>query len=466
MSAEPVAAPAASPSETELQKPKEEETSRLGKFIQTYSGFLSSFVIGVAGLVATSIWQYRQSEMASRQADSQQRIAETKAANDWRIERAEILSKNLQVLAAHGENTVEQRYGVLLSLTRGDILDPELAVSYALDLGKDSPEYMRTVLANTSAKSYARLASAYELTCTQRYGLARDVALCRGDRQAERSGAIADLIADELESAQTHGDAGPLSLLRDERQVQATPMRLGGLFGGYLGTLYERRQWNDIAKFESFSTGARLIAALQLAAERPTEFVTAADEAQIKKFHDERSAWLASYLFGASCTADCKGRLVDPILTSYQDSRGRFDEVMRSLLKRPRGEVGPSLARLHARLLACQIEPENLRALRDAVLVPVLAAEVQKPAPDGAVVDDVAGLLALVPEPTDGPARAAWSGLLARLKQLGGKTWARGFVARREAAKKVRTNPTPTLKKAMFCNANESADDAIDDGAE
>src|SRR5438067_1868069 len=107
------------------EEAKEGETTKLGKFIQTYSAFLSSFVIGIAGLVATSIWQYRQSEIARRQAESQQKLAEIKAENDWRIERAEILSKNLQVLAASGGSNVEQRYGVLLSLTRGDILDPE-----------------------------------------------------------------------------------------------------------------------------------------------------------------------------------------------------------------------------------------------------------------------------------------------------------------------------------------------------
>jgi hypothetical protein len=74
--------------------------SKLGKFIQTYHSFLSSFVIGVAGLVATSIWQYRQSQIASQQARSEQSIAQTKAENDWRIARAEILSKNLNVLGA------------------------------------------------------------------------------------------------------------------------------------------------------------------------------------------------------------------------------------------------------------------------------------------------------------------------------------------------------------------------------
>jgi hypothetical protein len=55
-----------------------EEVTKLGKFIQTYSAFLSSFVIGVAGLVATSIWQYRQSQIASAQAQLQQAIAATK----------------------------------------------------------------------------------------------------------------------------------------------------------------------------------------------------------------------------------------------------------------------------------------------------------------------------------------------------------------------------------------------------
>ena len=58
-----------------------EEGSRIGKFIVRYHTFLSSFVIGAAGLVATSIWQYRQSETAQRQAEAQQKVAETQAEN-------------------------------------------------------------------------------------------------------------------------------------------------------------------------------------------------------------------------------------------------------------------------------------------------------------------------------------------------------------------------------------------------
>ena len=148
---------------TEPAKPSDDEpTSRVGRrFLHRYSAFLSSFVIGIAGLVATSIWQYRQSEIAQQQAESQQKVAETQAENQWRIERAEILAKNLSVLSAQGPDSVEQRYGVLLSLTRGNILDPELAVSYALELGKDNPDYMESVLANTADKDYHRLSRSY-----------------------------------------------------------------------------------------------------------------------------------------------------------------------------------------------------------------------------------------------------------------------------------------------------------------
>src|SRR5438874_5234053 len=147
---------------------RQHETSKLGHFIQTYSGFLSSFVIGVAGLIATSIWQYRQSQIAAEGARSEQAIARTKAENDWRIARAEILGKNLGVLSAQGAGTADQRFGVLLSLTRGNIIDPELAVSYALELGRDNADYMRSVLASTADKNYGQLAQAFKLTCLQR----------------------------------------------------------------------------------------------------------------------------------------------------------------------------------------------------------------------------------------------------------------------------------------------------------
>src|SRR6266852_8523557 len=206
------------------------QATRIGKFIQTYHGFLSSFVIGAAGLIATSIWQFRQAEIAGRQAAAQQKVAETQAENNWKIEKAKILAQNLQTLSAQGANNVEQRYGVLLSLTRGNILDPELAVSYALELGKDSPEYMRSVLTNAGGKDYWRLARAFEPTCDQRYGVTRNIGACAVDKLADRSAAIAEMISDELQAAFAGGKLGPAAILADEHQVQSQAVRLCWFF--------------------------------------------------------------------------------------------------------------------------------------------------------------------------------------------------------------------------------------------
>jgi hypothetical protein len=288
--------------------PAHHELSRFGHFIQTYSGFLSSFVIGVAGLVATSIWQYRQSLNAERQAISEQAIAKTKAENDWRIARAEILAKNLGVLSSQSPDTADQRFGVLLSLTRGSILDPELAVSYALELGKVNPDYMRSVLASTTQKNYVQLEHAFALTCLQRYGVERAAAICKDDKLAERSDAIAGLLEDELSAANLAGagESGPLGLLREERAVQSRPAKLMWLFEPYLQDLYERRQWKEIEAFEGSGVGARLIAALVLATARTGELVPAAEQADLVKFHAERRKWLTSYM--ASWSTSCSRR--------------------------------------------------------------------------------------------------------------------------------------------------------------
>ena len=91
----------------------------------------------------------------------------------------------------------------MLSLSRGNILDPDLAVTYALELGKDNPEYMASVLANIEQKDqhhYRRLASAYLPTCAQRYGVSvPGLPICKDDRYAERSRAIAEVVADDAE---------------------------------------------------------------------------------------------------------------------------------------------------------------------------------------------------------------------------------------------------------------------------
>jgi hypothetical protein len=455
-----------SPSEEPSKENPEEapKPSPLGRFIQTYHTFLSTFVIGAAGLIATSIWQYKQSEIARRQADSQQQIAQTQAENSWRIERAEILSKNLQVLASSGGNNVEQRYGVLLSLTRGNILDPELAVSYALELGKDNAEYMKSVLANTTDKSYTRLAAAFEPTCLQRYGVARDVPLCKADKDADRSGAIAELISDELEAARAQGKPGPLVLLADERAVQTMPARLAALFAPYLQGLYERRLWSDLSRFESTSPGARLVTALVLGPGRASEFVAASEQADVDKFHDEHVKWLLGYLFGSACSGECKGKLADAMLTFDAGAPGRFHEALRALFKRPRAEVAAALSKLHQRLLTCQIAPDELTALRDGVLVPSLMEEAQKSKPE---LDDLLGLLSLVPAPSenkDDPApKKAWQAALIKVRDAMKARFHAQYESRRASAQVARQHPPAALKKVMFCSAAESQ---VDDDSE
>jgi hypothetical protein len=445
-------------------QPTPKPPSRVGQFIQTYHSFLSTFVIGAAGLIATSTWQYRQSEIARSQAESQQQIAKTQAENSWRIERAEILSKNLQVLASTGEATVEQRYGVLLSLTRGNILDPELAVSYALELGKDNADYMESVLANTADKSYARLASAFQLTCEQRYGIGRDVQVCKADVQSARSDAIADLFADETEAARAHGKLGPMVLLQDERAVQASPARMAWLFSTYLVTMYERRQWADIRGFESVSTGARLVSAMVVGPQHANQIVAASETADITKFHDERVAWLLAYVLGASCDAECKGKLSDSLLTFHAHALGRFDNVLRTLLARPRTDVTNVFTRIHARLLACQLDSADLPTLRDRVLVPTLNDEANKPKPDLGKLEDLLSLLVLVPEPvaSDDASARAFGACLAKTHDVLGDAFRAAYAGRRAAADESRQNPSPALRKASFCNAAQLAPSATE----
>jgi hypothetical protein len=439
-------------------RPPPESPSRLGKFIQTYSGFLSSFVIGVAGLVATSIWQYRQSQTAAEQAKSEQTIAKTKAENDWRIARAEILSKNLDVLSRQGAGSADQRFGVLLSLTRGSIIDPELAVSYALELGKDNANYMQAVLASTAHKNYTQLAHAFAMTCLQRFGVERAVELCKDDALADRSYAISQLIQDELEAATELGSSakGPLSLLADEREVQDRPGKLAWLFEPYLQDMYERRRWKEIGRFESASTGARLVAALVLATARTGEMVSNVEAGHIDKFHAERRKWLVTYLFKNSCDPDCRGRLVDVMLSSYGEAQGDYDEALIRLLQQSRAEAGPTLGHLHSRLLWCQVDAGDLALFRDRVLVPALTQMLARPKADAAALEDLVGLVAMVPDPTEGAAVAPWKALMTALDKRNDR-FRRAFNARRSTATRERLNPPPMIRKVNFCTAGEAA---------
>jgi hypothetical protein len=455
-----------------MAEPAVDTPSRIGKFIQTYHSFLSSFVIGAAGLVATSIWQYRQSETAARQAESQQRIAATQAENNWRIERAEILSKNLDVLSTAGPDTVERRYGVLLSLTRGNILDAELAVSYALELGKDSPAYMKSVLVSTPDKSYARLASSYEVSCQQRFGVTRDVPICPRENHVDRSLALSELFAEETESARRRNQRGPVEILMDERAVQNTPLKLTALFSNYLLELFERRQKGEIERFENTSPGAHLVSALLLAPTQPNAFVAASDATELERLHAARADWLRTYLYGDSCNGECRGKLVDIMLTWFAESEGRYDAAFRELFKRPRGEVAVGISHLHSRLLQCQVDVADGEALRERVLVPSLTEAARKQPVDETLLGDLLGLLALTPDPpiVEGDAevmarRKAWEAGLAVAREGHPDIYDTGFTQRRLSAQVTRKQPPLKMAKTMFCTADEVAlaDVAVED---
>jgi hypothetical protein len=419
--------------------------SRLAKFIQEYHGALSTLFLGLAGLVATSIWQYRQSVTAAAQAKSEQAIARTKADNDWRIARAEILSKNLNVLSTTGPQSADQRFGVLLSLTRGAILDPELAVSYALELGKDNPSYMRAVLEATAEKNYSQLAQAFKMTCMQRFGVEKAADICKDDALAERSDAIAQVFQDELEAvtaaSQPQG-AGPLSILKDEREVQSFPGKMAWLLEPYLQDLYERRQWQEIDRFEKFSTGARLVAALVLATARTGELVSASESAELDRFHADRRKWLVGYLLGRGCDPDCRGKLVDVMLSSYGEAEGDYDEALKRLLRQPHAEAAPTFGHLHARLLWCQVDGDDLTSFRDRVLVPSLTDALVAPVPE--------------PAATDAKAQDAWKKMMAALPHAGDKAQ-RALATRKAASARERANPPPMVKKVNFCNAAAAA---------
>jgi hypothetical protein len=445
---------------------KPDEGSRLARFFRTYHGFLSSFVIGAAGLVATSIWQYRQSQIATEQARSEQAIARTKAENDWRIARAEILSKNLNVLSTQGPQSADQRFGVLLSLTRGAILDPELAVSYALELGKDNPSYMRAVLEATAQKNYNQLAQAFKMTCIQRFGVEKAAEICKDDALAERSDSIAQVFQDELEAVTAASQPlgkGPLVILKDEREVQAFPGRMAWLFEPFLQDLYERRQWPEIDRFETFSTGARLVAALVLATARTGELVSASESAELDKFHADRRKWLIGFLLGRSCDPDCRGKLVDVMLSSYGEAEGDYDEPLRRLLRQPHAEAAPTFGHLHARLLWCQVDADDLASFRDRVLVPLAVEALAAPKPDAQLVEDLVGLIALVPEPApagagaDPKAQERWKQMQAALASKEGDRAQRVLATRKAASARERANPPPMIKKVNFCGAAAAA---------
>src|SRR5262249_1300692 len=151
----------------------------------------------------------------------------------------------------------------------------------------------------------------------QRFGVEKAAEICKDDALSDRSDAIAQVIQDELDAATAVNEraSGPLSLLREEREVQLFPQRLAWLFEPYLQDLCERRQGKGVGGFGGFARASRLVGALVLATARTGELVSNTEAAQIERFPADRRKWLVSYLFGHSCDPECRGKLVDVMLS-------------------------------------------------------------------------------------------------------------------------------------------------------
>ncbi len=385
----------------------------LSKIIQENTQFFSSVVIGGAGLIATSIYQCNQSNLAQSQARWQQKRDEEKSNNDWRIERAKILAQNLATLTTRGSDTAEQRYGVLLSLTRSKIIERDLAVSYALELGKDSAEDMRSVLNNIDGKDvhyYKRLAEAYTLTCKQRYGIGvPSMEICRKDKLEKFSQGIAWSVSDDLDGTGEQTSSPPLDLLTDEHYVQGKLAQLIGLYSEFVDDVCERRQWQTLDRFLNSSTGARLVGNFNVLLQ-PLDQTNLADQQAARQRFEGACTWLKGYLLGASCDGECRARILSVSLSYFSRNREYFAKLLRALLQGQRFEASSAINRMHGRLNACQFEPDELPALRDMVLIPVLIAQAEKVTPSTpiteqqALLDELLGLLQLMAPPPDSSA--------------------------------------------------------------
>ena len=95
------------------------------------------------------------------------------------------------------------------------------------------------------------------------------------------------------------------------------------------------------------------------------------------------------------------------------------------------------------------------------MLVPLVTEALAAPKPDPQLIEDLVGLIALVPEPAPPPTRrrrTAWKkmhgGAAARRASARRRRWrTRNAPPRRASAR----NPPPMIKKVNFCNAAAAA---------
>jgi hypothetical protein len=412
-------------------------------FVEKYSTFLSSFVLGLAGLIGTGLYQHEQTKISNEQAKASIEVSKNKAETDWKIARAEILSKNLQVLLTKGEDTVDQRFGVLLSLTREDIMDPELAMSYAFDL--NNADYIKSVILNIQRKNYAQIFNNFRLTCDLRYGVWRDTQLCKdADKKYEaRARAIPDVVSEELGRSGVKEGPTPYSLLVDDKQVHAHLMRIVYLFSPYLRDVLDRQRLSDIATFEARSPSARLVAAFALAGDATGGQSTSDQTGARAKFHLERQQRLEKLLVEPACDFECRGQAVELLLNGLPEYGAAYAAVLRRVLSVRGPELEQVVTRLHARLLWCQVDKAAVDRLVRDVLVPLYLAETSTPPPAKKGERERAGeavldLLAMVDLPAD-----------VKLPEAA----AHALEPRRARARKERESPPQRLRSLNFCGA-------------
>ena len=268
-------------------------------------------------------------------------------------------------------------------------------------------------------------------------------------------------------AVQRRAEHGPMALLRDEREVQASPGKMAWLFEPYLQDLYERRQWKEIQRFEDFSTGARSWWRRWCWRRRARASWSARSEAAAARQVPRRPAQVAG-------RRTCSGRTCDRRLPRQA---GRRDAERRTARRRatttsrsgacctqPRAEAAPAFG---APARAPALVPGRRRRPRP-VSRPGAGAGVR---PGGArrrpsrtrrretaALEDLVDLIALVPEPaaTDAaaqPPRGRSSRADARAQRRA-PAGAR-YNARRAASARERANPPPMIRKVNFCNAAE-----------